>query len=163
MYKVCWQSFLWCSPVLWCSLIYIYNHKVEMSQRLEAINKKNIKTSHKLDSMSHLKSLILTSINMLLILRLLWAHKCRIFRPRRKRHPSVIQNLKQINSGGDLVCHFAAQINAGCKIVNGALEVIRNGHQCNNSVLLKCLSEQRVLYQINPLLASLWLCSVHKR
>lgn len=42
-----------------------------MSQRLDAINKKNIKPSHKLDSMSHLKSLVLTSVNMLLILCLL--------------------------------------------------------------------------------------------
>lgn len=61
-----------------------------------------------LDSIPHLKSLILTSVNMLLVLSLFWAHKCRIFRPRRKRHPCVIQDLKQINSGGYLVLTLIA-------------------------------------------------------
>lgn len=58
--------------------------------------------SQNLNSIPHLKSLILTSVNMLLILSLFWAHKCRILRPRWKRHPCIIQNLKQINSGGSL-------------------------------------------------------------
>lgn len=52
-------------------------------------------------SMPHLKTLILTSVNVLLILSLLGAHKCRILRPRWKRHPCVIQNLQydiQVNS-----------------------------------------------------------------
>lgn len=46
-------------------------------------------------SIPHLKTLILTSVNVLLILSLLGAHKCRILRPRRKGHPRVIQNLQE--------------------------------------------------------------------
>lgn len=66
-----------------------------MSQGLNPVKNKNIRHNHDLNSMPHLKSLILTSVNMLLILSLLRAHKCRILRPRGKRHPRVIQNLKQ--------------------------------------------------------------------
>jgi len=43
----------------------------------------------------HLKALILTSVNVLLILILLGAHKCGVLRPRWKGHPCVIQNLQQ--------------------------------------------------------------------
>lgn len=65
---------------------------------------------------AHLKTFILTSVDMLLILGLLGADKCRVFGPGGEGHPGVIQDLdaREANSVLSLRSRLSLKSNNIC-------------------------------------------------